>query len=229
VSDKLPEALRSAVARCFDAALDPIDVGQAEVLRALERAWPAALAELAQPRPAGELPESFQSSVDAWMLACFGAEIAADRTERNHRFLEESLELVQSFGCTVGEARQIVEYVYGRPRGTPRQEVGGVLVTLAALCSAAHLNMAAAGEDELARVWTAIDRIRAKQAAKPKHSPLPEQPRPAPAGFEAVAAAMRGAIRALPGWTEDDAIIALRPLWEAQAARHAAELAVVDS
>ncbi|MCW2309902.1 hypothetical protein [Rhodobium gokarnense] len=33
--------------------------------------------------------------------------------------------------------------------------------------------MTAAGDAELKRVWTKIDQIRAKQAAKPKHSPLP--------------------------------------------------------
>jgi hypothetical protein len=31
-----------------------------------------------------------------------------------------------------------------------------------------------AGETELARIWTIVEKIRAKQAAKPKHSPLPE-------------------------------------------------------
>jgi hypothetical protein len=30
-----------------------------------------------------------------------------------------------------------------------------------------------AGEVELARIWTKVEQIRAKQAAKPKHSPLP--------------------------------------------------------
>ena len=33
--------------------------------------------------------------------------------------------------------------------------------------------MNAAGETELARVWTKVEQIRAKQKAKPKHSPLP--------------------------------------------------------
>lgn len=116
----------------------------------------------------------YQSRVDAWMQACFGAAIAADTTERNHRFLEEALELVQSLGGTASEAHQLVDYVFGRPAGAPHQEVGGVMVTLAALCTAAGLDGHAAAEDELDRVWTKIDQIRAKQAAKPKHSPLPQ-------------------------------------------------------
>lgn len=125
----------------------------------------------------------FQQRVQPWLLACFGAEIAADRAERNHRFLEESLELVQSCGCTAIEAHQLVDYVYGRPVGEPAQETGGVMVTLAALCLANSLDMHQAGETELARIWTKVEAIRAKQAAKPKHSPLPGAAR---AGAQAV-------------------------------------------
>jgi len=115
----------------------------------------------------------FQSRVQPWLLECFGAEIAGDKMERNHRFFEESTELVQSCGMTRSEAHQLVDYVYGRPVGEPTQETGGVMVTLAALCLANGLNMHEAAEIELARIWTKVEQIRAKQAAKPKHSPLP--------------------------------------------------------
>lgn len=125
------------------------------------------------PAPSAAPDESFQARVKPWMMACFGAEISADGAERNHRFLEESLELVQACGCTASEAHQLVDYVYGRPVGERAQEVGGVMVTLGALCLAQGLDMHAAGEIELARIWTKVEAIRAKQAAKPKHSPLP--------------------------------------------------------
>lgn len=115
----------------------------------------------------------YQPRVQRWMLECFGPMIAADRIERHHRFLEEALELVQSTGCTADEAHQLVDYVYGRPAGEISQEVGGVMVTLAALCLAHGLEMQEAGECELARVRTKIEQIRAKQAAKPKYGPLP--------------------------------------------------------
>ncbi len=118
-------------------------------------------------------PETFQARVEPWLLECFGQMIAGDREERNHRFLEEALELVQSLGCTAHEAHQLVDYVYGRSIGEPHQEVGGTMVTLAALCWANALDMHEAGETELARIWTKVDAIRTKQAAKPKHSPLP--------------------------------------------------------
>ena len=119
--------------------------------------------------------QKFQQRVQPWMMTCFGPEISADRIERNHRFLEESLELVQSLGCTASEAHQLVDYVFGRPAGEPAQEAGGVMVTLAALCLASGLDMHACGETELTRIWTKVEAIRAKQAAKPKHSPLPMQ------------------------------------------------------
>lgn len=131
-----------------------------------------------QPSPTPQA--AFQQRVQPWLLECFGAEIAADRVERNHRFLEESLELVQSLGCTASEAHQLVDYVFGRAVGDPPQEVGGVMVTLAALCLASGLDMHDAGEVELTRISApeVVAKIRAKQAAKPKHSPLPQSPPP---------------------------------------------------
>lgn len=119
-------------------------------------------------------PETYQTRVSEWLRVCFTPEICADKIERNHRFLEEALELVQAAGCTQSEAHQLVYYVFGRPVGELGQEVGGVKVTLAALCNAHMVDLDAEAERELARVWTKIDKIRAKQASKPKHSPLPE-------------------------------------------------------
>lgn len=118
---------------------------------------------------------SFQARVGPWLDACFGHQIASNQDERNHRFLEEAIELVQANGCTASEAHQLVDYVFGRPAGEPAQEVGGVMVTLAALCLASGLDMHEAAEDELVRISTPemTAKIRAKQAAKPKHSPLP--------------------------------------------------------
>lgn len=118
--------------------------------------------------------KSFQGAVYAWILYCFGPEIGADKLECNHRFIEEALELVQAAGCTASEAHQLVDYVYGRPVGTLHQEVGGVMNTLAAFCTAHGIDMNDAAETELRRVWKKSDQIRAKQAAKPKHSPLPQ-------------------------------------------------------
>ncbi len=63
--------------------------------------------------------------------------------------------------------------MYGRPIGGLEEEVGGVMNTLAALCSAYGIDMQEAGDIELARCWANIEKIRAKQAAKKIRSPLP--------------------------------------------------------
>lgn len=144
----------------------------------------AATALSIRPDPAQPQPD-YQQRVDAWIQHCFGPVIGADRTERNHRFLEEALELVQSGGCTISEAHQLVDYVFGRPTGDLPQEVGGVMNTLAALCTACGVDMQAEAERELVRVWGASDKIRAKQAAKPKHSPLPGGAQPQPGAEDA--------------------------------------------
>jgi hypothetical protein len=123
-----------------------------------------------------------QTLVRRWCVRAFGQQVADDHRERNHRFLEEALELCQSLGCAQAEAHVLVDYVYGRPVGRPQQEVGGVLVTLAALCGAhPDLSMNAEASTELARINRpeVLDKIRAKQAAKARDiplSPLPQAP-----------------------------------------------------
>lgn len=122
--------------------------------------------------PAAE-PVAFQARVAPWMDACFGAEIASDRLERGDRLLEEVLELLQSGEYPQERVAALIGYVWSRPKGEPAQEVGGVMVTLAAYCLAHGIGMHDAGEVELARVWTKVEKIREKQAAKPTGSALP--------------------------------------------------------
>lgn len=136
---------------------------------AAEGGYREAIRQLSAVRSEG----TYQARVDAFMQECFGLVTCANVAERNHRFLEEALELVQACGCSVAEARQLVEYVYNRPPGEPHQECGGVMVTLAGVCNANRLNMRRAAEDELQRVRGLIPLIRKKHAAKPKLSPLP--------------------------------------------------------
>jgi NTP pyrophosphatase (non-canonical NTP hydrolase) len=118
-------------------------------------------------------PQGFQKRMQAWLLRCFGPEIASDKLERTDRFIEEALELAQAGGYSAERAHALVEYVFGRPKGELAQEVGGVMCTLAALCSAHGIDMQDAAETELARIWGRIEAIRAKQAAKPTGSALP--------------------------------------------------------
>lgn len=116
----------------------------------------------------------YQHRVEEWLTACFPPHVRVDQQERNHRFLEEALELAQANGCSKDDALALVNYVYGRPAGQPDLEVGGVMVTLASLCSATAIDMNEAGDRELARNWDRIDSIRQKQASKPHGSPLPQ-------------------------------------------------------
>lgn len=119
-------------------------------------------------------PANYQEQVEAWLKACLPASARQDQLERTFRFLEEALELAQANGCSRDDAQTLVEYVYGRPHGRPDEEVGGVMVTLASLCSAVGIDMNDAGDRELKRNWARIDDIRRKQAAKPHGSPLPQ-------------------------------------------------------
>lgn len=109
---------------------------------------------------------NYQHEVDQWAKHCFGPEITQDVGVRNLRFIEEAIELVQALGCTKEDTLKLVDHVYNRPVGDPPQEVGGVLVTLAALCNASHLDMEQCGKDEIARCWKAIDAIREKNKTK---------------------------------------------------------------
>lgn len=117
---------------------------------------------------------AFQLGVKAWLEACFGQEIASDKEERCHRFVEEALELAQACGCTKKDVLELVHYVFNRPAGEKEQEVGGTMVTLAGLCQASGMDMQSCADRELSLNWTKVEKIRAKQAAKPKNSPLPQ-------------------------------------------------------
>ena len=119
--------------------------------------------------------KGFQRRVSDWMGQCFTPEIKADKLERNDRFIEEALELVQSLNYSADRAHALVDYVFNRDVGEPSQEVGGVMVTLAALCGPNDLDMMQAGETELARICQpdVIKKIRRKQASKPVGSALP--------------------------------------------------------
>lgn len=120
----------------------------------------------------------FQDNVARWVVRCFGAEIASDKVERNFRFFEEAIELIQACGMSKADCRALLDYTFDRPKGEPSQEVGGVMVTLAALCWANRLDLEGCATDELMRISIpqTMTKIREKQAAKTHrtdHGPLP--------------------------------------------------------
>lgn len=124
-------------------------------------------------RPAWDALNSFQTRVRAWLSECLGTPRGADRIERTHRALEEAVELAQACGCSEKDALALVRYVYSRPAGSIGEEVGGVMVTVAALCSAFDVDLGAAAEAELARDWDRIEEIRGKASTRLQGSPLP--------------------------------------------------------
>lgn len=108
----------------------------------------------------------YQHRVGSWILSCFNQDIAKNKQERVYRFLEEALELAQSLNCSKDDANKLVEYVFNRPIGNPKNEVGGTIVCIAALCNACGIDMEEAAEDELERVWDIKDKIRKKWEQK---------------------------------------------------------------
>lgn len=115
----------------------------------------------------------FQQDVAAWCRRCFGLSVYSNRSERAHRFCEEALELVQAAGVSKDEVRQLLNYVFDRPVGELKQEVGGTMVTLAAMCQVYGIKLNEAATQELHRCELNIEKIRLKHASKPSFGPLP--------------------------------------------------------
>lgn len=117
---------------------------------------------------------TFQERVYDWLIRCFGPEISAKLKERCYRFFEEATELVQSLGLSREDCHALIDYVYARPVGNHREEIGGTLVCLAALCSAIEEDMDECGDAELVRIELMMDKIRKKNAEKPfRDGPMP--------------------------------------------------------
>lgn len=116
------------------------------------------------PQPAAF--HTFQHRVAAWMPKVFDARTIESRLERGLRVLEEALELAQSVGVDQARAERLLAHVMSRPRGETLQEIGGLLVTAAALCNAVGLDMERAAREELERCNQATDKIAAKHQAK---------------------------------------------------------------
>jgi len=114
-----------------------------------------------------------QRRVWQWMRTCFRSEDAFTIEQRGFRMLEEANELAQSCAVSREDAHRLVDYVYDRPAGIIEQEIGGLGVTLLAVAEASNLTAQVAIERELQRCIENTEKIREKDLAKPKRSPLP--------------------------------------------------------
>lgn len=70
-----------------------------------------------------------------WAVRCFGRDHVYNAPTRSLRVAEEAIELVQSFDIPKEKALELVEMVYARPKGNPRQEIGGVMMTITVMCA----------------------------------------------------------------------------------------------
>lgn len=111
-----------------------------------------------------------QRDIMEWIRETFGCLPGLDvesRRERAMRFLEEAMELCQAVGLTQGDVYNMARYTYGRPAGVPAQEVGGVAVTLCALCEVLGISATQAEFDEIGRVMDiSPDKFQARHVAK---------------------------------------------------------------
>lgn len=112
-------------------------------------------------------PYSFQVRCLKWILTWLNSNLIYNKQERNQRFLEEALELVQSLDMDRETAHKLVNYIFDRPKGEPKQELGGVMNTLAILSETNSMSMWEAAEEELTRCWNNIEKIKDKQKLKP--------------------------------------------------------------
>lgn len=112
--------------------------------------------------------ETYQSRVRDWVMTCFGEASLKDPILRGDRMLEEVFELLQAADYPVDRVDRIREYSFAREKGVISQEVGGVMSTLAAFCTAMNIDMKDAAEAEYARISTPeiIAKIRVKEAEK---------------------------------------------------------------
>lgn len=87
-----------------------------------------------------------------WSIEAFGQEQSTNLEQRGLRLLEEAIEAAQAAGVRQGMAHNLVQYVFSRPVGHIRQELGGVGICTLILAYAANVSADACEEMELQRV-----------------------------------------------------------------------------
>lgn len=90
--------------------------------------------------------------------------------QRTLRGLEEMLELSQSVSVTEEEVLIVLRQVYDKPRGIPRKELGGCLVTLCGIADSLDLDLEECFWDEFEVIMdpAKIAKIRQRNLAGDK-------------------------------------------------------------
>lgn len=109
-----------------------------------------------------------QERVWEWVVSTFGPEQSETRI-KGYRFFEEAVELVESTGLTQEQCHIIVNYVFNRESpGETHQEIGGVMMTLAAYATANKHDIEICWFTELLRCERMAEQIRLKDENKPQ-------------------------------------------------------------
>lgn len=93
-----------------------------------------------------------QKLIAEWCIAAFGKDHAASVEQRGLRLVEEVIEAAQAAQCDPGILHKLIDYIYKKPAGDLRQELGGVGICLLAIASAAGLNAEETENAECTRV-----------------------------------------------------------------------------
>lgn len=93
-----------------------------------------------------------QARTFEWTNAAFGAEHANSLPQRGLRMVEEAIELAQACEVNPEQIHKLIDYIYAKPAGDLKQELGGVGLTVLALAGAAQVSADECEAVELARV-----------------------------------------------------------------------------
>lgn len=93
-----------------------------------------------------------QREVAEWCAAAFGHDHAASTEQRGLRLVEEAIEAAQAAECEAGTLHDLIDYIYAKPPGELKQELGGVGLCLLAMANSAGHSADTLEEAEVRRV-----------------------------------------------------------------------------
>lgn len=111
----------------------------------------------------------FQKIAEDFLKRTFNKKIIYSKEERAYRFLEESLELVQSLDIPKDKVLEFIEYVYNKPEGYPSKEIGDVQITLACMCVGLGIDLEEVSYERMRAALENAERIKERWKNKPNN------------------------------------------------------------
>lgn len=113
--------------------------------------------------------QSLQRKVGEWFNECFKGyiKLQSDPRVRMQRLLEEVHELAQANDIPKEDVIRSADYVYDRPKGEIKDEVGGTGVAFLVYCAVSGISAVECILTELKKNWGRIEKIRSRQSSKP--------------------------------------------------------------